>query len=94
MDPEEGEIPTEKPQNKCVRTSEKYWVASPAEFFTHNTLMPNGTMSLGAKLNSVMRLSMVITLLLCTYNYKLALIFFILSALINCIFWIMYNDEE
>lgn len=90
-DSEHNETPPAK--NRCVRTSEKYWLTSLVDLFTHYTVLPGEYMSLGAKLNSVLRLSVLIFIILLVFNVKLAPLFLILAVSINILFWVLYRHE-
>lgn len=87
--------PSVKPKrkNKCIRTSEKYWLTYPVDLLTHATILPSKYMSLGAKLNSVVRLSLLIFIFLLALNFKYAYSFILFALAINCYFWIKYKHE-
>jgi len=77
----------------CIRTSEKYFLFSPIDLFTHLTIFPENTMSFGAKLNSMLRLSILIFFVLLIMEYRYAWIFLIASTIINIVYYYLYYKE-
>lgn len=81
-------------QRNCNRTTEKYWLEYPLDLFSNYTLIPNGDMSLGAKLNSVYRLSIILLIFFLLFlGIKSGLIFFTIATAMNVIFYIMYKNS-
>lgn len=78
---------------RCVRISEKYWIPNLTELLTHSSLFPSEQMSLGAKLNSVFRLTLVIFLVLLLMHCRFSLIFLALATLVNIGFYLRYRKE-
>ncbi len=80
------------PKN-CVRTSEKYWLFSLVDLVTHLRILPSEQMSLGAKLNSLMRLSLLVFAIMLFTEYSLAIPFFILSVAVNVVAYFLLRKN-
>lgn len=80
-------------QSNCIRTSEKYWGLDPSELFLHISILPKDNMSLGGKLNSIYRITILIFILMLVLGYKYAIHFFIFATLINIIFYLIYKNN-
>src|SRR5579863_390816 len=80
------------PRN-CIRSSEKYWATNPFELFSHLNFFPNGSMSLEGKLNSLMRLALIIFLILLAFHYRFSVAFLILTVIINIAFYFAYRKQ-
>ena len=74
------------PRN-CIRSSEKYWIANPIDLFLHFTLFPSASMSIESKLNSLMRLCLIVFAVLIAVGYHFAVLFLALATAINVIFY-------
>lgn len=80
------------PRN-CIRTSEKFWLSSITDLISHFTIFPTNYMSLGAKLNSILRLSLIIFTILMFVSYRFAVVFLILAIIINIGFYYTYKNR-
>lgn len=78
------------PQN-CVRSSEKYWLFSPIDLITNFEIFPSSSMSLDSKLNSILRLCLIVFIVLIAIGYRLAILFLIISLLANLIFYYSFR---
>jgi hypothetical protein len=81
-------------KSRCIRISEKYFIYSILDIFSHSTIFPKGNMSLEAKLNSIMRLSFLIFIAMILFGYiNIALMFIVISIIMNVIFYYVYKNE-
>jgi hypothetical protein len=80
------------PQN-CVRTSERFWMPNVGDLITHISILPKEDMSLGAKLNSIMRLSLIIFVVLMIIHFKYAIPFLVIASIINIAFYMLYKNK-
>lgn len=80
------------PKN-CIRTSERYFLINFTDLVTHFTIFPNDNMSLGAKLNSLLRLTIIIFIILVLLKYKLSFVFLILAIIFNVGMYFKYKKE-
>ena len=76
-----------------MRSSEKFWFPNIIDLLTHVTIFPSQTQSLGAKLNSVMRLTLLIFIVLMFVNYAWALCFLLAAILMNLVFYYGYRSK-
>jgi len=77
----------------CLRISEKYWLENITELFTHYTLLPNDKMSLGAKMNSLLRLSVLFFIILTLLDNDYSWFFLCGAVIINIAFYYKYRNE-
>jgi len=77
----------------CVRTSEKYWMTSLVDPVSHFTILPKDSMSLGAKLNSVLRLTIIISLILIATRNRFLGVFLLLAFSANVLAWFIYRND-
>jgi hypothetical protein len=80
-------------KKNCIRISEKYWFFNPIDLFLKLQLLPNEDMTLDAKLNSIMRSSFIIFIVMMICNYRWSIIFLIISIFLNIIFYYKYQSE-
>lgn len=81
-------------QKNCIRTSEKFWLLNFGDLFTHYTLIPTDeSSSIGSKLNSMIRLSLIIFFILLFYNYKYSYIYILIIFITNLILYKIYEPE-
>ena len=76
----------------CIRISEKYWLFTPVDLFTNYKIIPNGKMGIAAKCNTILRLSILMTLFLSLFNYKYAGHFLLICMVINILFYYLYKE--
>ncbi len=80
------------PRN-CIRSSEKYWLYNIGDIVSNINIFPAEHMSLDAKLNSLMRLSLIIFSILMLVGYRFSILFLLLTTIINIIFYFMYKNK-
>jgi hypothetical protein len=84
-------MPDTSPRN-CVRSSERYWLFNIFDLFAYPNLWPSNQMSLDSKLNCIMRSTIIVFALLAVMGFRFALLFLVLAAIINLIFYFMYRS--
>lgn len=80
---------TNIPPSNCARNSEKYI----KEVFMNKEIIPNNSMNIGSKLNSLLRLTFIIFLILVIMNNKFSLLFLPLAIIVNLIFYFIYKNK-
>ncbi len=85
--------PVKADPKNCVRTSEKYFLDNPLDLFLNISIFPYKDQSVGSKFNSILRLSMLITLFLLVTDYVYTIYFFIFSIVINIVFYFLYKKN-
>jgi len=81
------------PQN-CIRSSEQYWLTHPSELVSSMTFFPSESMSLGSKLNAILRLTIIIFIILIFIGFPYALLFLIIGIGSNIGFYYMNKKHN
>ena len=79
--------------SNCIRSSEKYWALDISDLFSHTRIIPTDKMSLGGKLNSILRLSLIIFLVMLCFSYDYSIHFLFISIIINIVFYLKYKND-
>ena len=81
-------------QLNCAKTIETYWLLGPVSLFSSPKLIASSDMDIGAKLNAVYRLSLILfSVFILIFDRRIALSFLTLATSLNIIFYLGYKGE-
>lgn len=76
--------------NNCMRSSEQYWLTNPLELINYYNIFPSNQMGSVPKINSIMRLSVIIFIVLLVMGYEYAITFILCAIILNIFFYLYY----
>lgn len=81
-------------QQNCNRISEQFWLTNPIDLLMNYTLLPNQSMTLGAKLNSVYRLTILFFIVfLLVFGFHTSIMFLVIATIMNIVFYPLYKNK-
>jgi hypothetical protein len=83
----------ESAKRNCFTLNEEYWLFGIGDLLTNLKFIPNNSMNLGAKLNSMLRLSILIFMGMLLFGVKYPVIFLLKCVVMNIMFYRLYNEK-